>query len=90
MSCIKYSIGDAVKIVTGQHRGESGVVSGTTEKMYYIRLNTSQVELRLMASSVMKVEENNNLEGAERIAMELHLIRRSMETLVEMLSNFRL
>jgi hypothetical protein len=43
-----------------------------------------------MASSVMQVEENNNLEVAERIAMELHLIRRSMGTLVELLSNFRL
>jgi hypothetical protein len=47
--------------------------------MYYIRLNTSQVIVRLMASSVWNVEENVNLEVAERIAVELHLMRRSME-----------
>ncbi len=49
MSGTKYSIGDAVKIVTGKYIGRSGVVSGTTEKMYYIRLNSSQVVVRLMA-----------------------------------------
>jgi transcription antitermination factor NusG len=90
MSSIKYSIGDAVKIISGKYRGNSGVVSGTTEKMYYIRLNTSQVVVRLMASSVLKVEENVNVEVAERIAVELHLMRRSMEALVELLSKFRL
>ena len=57
--------------------------------MYYIRLNSSQVVVRLMASSVRKVEENANLEVAERIAVELHLMRRSMETIVELLSNFK-
>ena len=74
MISIKYSIGDAVKIVSGTYRGASGVVAGTTEKMYYIRLNTSQVVVRLMASSVRKAEENDNLnlEVAERIALELH------------------
>jgi hypothetical protein len=40
-----------------------------------------------MASSV---EENVNVEVAERIAVELHLMRRSMEALVELLSKFRL
>ena len=60
--------------------------------MYYIRLNTSQVVVRLMASSVRKAEENDNLnlEVAERIALELHFIRKSMETLVDLLNNFRL
>jgi ribosomal protein L24 len=92
MISIKYSIGDAVKIVSGTYRGASGVVTGTTEKMYYIRLNTSQVVVRLMASSVRKAEENDNLnlEVAERIALELHFIRKSMETLVDLLNNFRL
>ncbi len=89
MSGTKYSIGDAVLIVSGKYIGRSGVVSGTTEKMYYIRLNSSQVVVRLMASSVRKVEENVNLEVAERIAVELYLMRRSMETTVELLSNFK-
>jgi hypothetical protein len=58
--------------------------------MYYIRLNTSQVVVRLMDSSVWKVEENVNLEVAERIDVELHLMRRSMKAVVKLLSNFRL
>jgi hypothetical protein len=92
MKGIKYNIDDAVKIVSGAYRGESGVDSGTTDKMYYIRLNTSHVIVRLMASSVRKVEKNDNLnlDVAERIAVELHLLRRSTETLVDQLSNFSL
>jgi ribosomal protein L24 len=54
MSGIKYSIGDAVKIVSGKYTGKSGVVSGTTKKVYYIRLNSSQLVVRLMASKCWK------------------------------------
>ncbi len=85
---ITYNQGDPVKVVGGKYKGLSAVIVKPTEKMYYLWLLDRDEVVRVMACSVVKVDDRSKV--VEQIADELQEIRKRMEALEHLLHDMKL
>jgi ribosomal protein L24 len=61
--------GDAIVVVSGKYTGWRGVVRKLTAKMMYIKLDGSPVDVRLLRTSVEKVDKGEKNHTRKRTAV---------------------